>query len=892
MKIGEYEQMMAYLTRPEPQSTTNINRENFYAGSSLEQYGSKIKNLYLKGTSTPKINEALKFEKDRSTTIDEFIKSMKSGKAPIKITVDELSKRPDIKGTNITGKPGERRTELSKWVKNFEKENGRLPSMQEAREKFDYSLVKKTGQTGEIKYLPSSEARSMGGLKPGQEDIIKLSKDPKVRNMFRTGEVNAKQIINHVKNILEKPDMSDDVAGGKLHALAEFFSGKKELEGIKPTFIENAKSISTNFPFKARIRDLREREIGKSVGEQSIKSDKSAIRRQDVYKDLGVSKVGSIDEPAGVTSSVKKGSTPYGVFAQIINKDLNSSDKMRFDSLKSNYEGKVKDAIEDARIKGIDPKQDKAVKKAVNEFNAVVTKYEKMFNKTTRPGDKKLNLLRISLDDPSKTVSRYNQLPDSYKSAFDNVYKNNGYSFKVPKDIKTIPEIKNDVIANPQKFAKNLGRPNAPRLYADVLPGFGNLMESISEDFKQGKYGKGSFKTLGALSIPVAGYFAQEEFRRGEPVLDIATSAVTGLKPTEAFARKFVPEEKGGYSDKERLARDQLKLLENIPTSSLDMSPLLYMSQKDPEYTGSPAGYIDFLKSKEEGIKSLATEAEKRFQEQVMQPFFQKKAMERGNLIEGIKSLIPNYGPVDPNMKLAFQSGGRVGFADGPEDPSKRKFMKIMGGLTSLPILGKFIKPAAKVAPAALEAAKGMPDWFSGLVSKVIETGTDITQQFAKQKGEQVFVKQLGEAEGVKVTKNLETGSVRVDYDSPTNMGEQSVSFTYRPGTKTEKGENLPAQFEAVEAEPRGIRSGPDDYDIEFDGENIVEDAGELMSDTSSLKQFATGKLDDADLKLRQQKVKKVESINNDQMEQAEYLETKYGAGDPDAYKQFPDDDL
>jgi hypothetical protein len=85
---------------------------------------------------------------------------------------------------------------------------------------------------------------------------------------------------------------------------------------------------------------------------------------------------------------------------------------------------------------------------------------------------------------------------------------------------------------------------------------------------------------------------------------------------------------------------------------------------------------------------------------------------------------------------------------------------------------------------------------------------------------------------------------------------------------------------------------GPDDYDIEFDGENIVEDAGELMSDTSSLKQFATGKLDDADLKLRQQKVKKVESINNDQMEQAEYLETKYGAGDPDAYKKFPDDDL
>lgn len=47
---------------------------------------------------------------------------------------------------------------------------------------------------------------------------------------------------------------------------------------------------------------------------------------------------------------------------------------------------------------------------------------------------------------------------------------------------------------------------------------------------------------------------------------------------------------------------------------------------------------------------------------------------------EGIKTL-----------KESFAVGGRVGFADGPEDPSKRKFMKIMGGLASLPIVGRFL---------------------------------------------------------------------------------------------------------------------------------------------------------------------------------------------------------
>ena len=34
-------------------------------------------------------------------------------------------------------------------------------------------------------------------------------------------------------------------------------------------------------------------------------------------------------------------------------------------------------------------------------------------------------------------------------------------------------------------------------------------------------------------------------------------------------------------------------------------------------------------------------------------------------------------------MRESAAYGGRMGFADGPEDPDKRKFMKIMGGLAS-----------------------------------------------------------------------------------------------------------------------------------------------------------------------------------------------------------------
>ena len=696
-------------------------RENFYAGSSLEQFGSKIKDLHLKGTSSPKINELLGFEKDRSSTIDSFIQSMKEGKSPIKITADELSKRPNIKGTNISGKPGQRKEDLKKYVENYKNKNKKLPSVSELRKAgFDYySTVIPAIDSGEIKVASSTEALSVAQSAKGKKDILTLSKDPEIRKIFRDGKFDTVKTINRVKKVLGDADMSDDIAGGKIHSLAKYFSGELKMEGIKPVFKKTANLIEEKFPYKRDLRDIRELQIGESVGEPSIKGTKGLIREADVYKDLGITKTAAIDEVGSVAGSVKQGSTPYGNFAQIVNKDLNSQDKRRYDSIKSRNEAEVKAAIENARANGIDPKDSKEVKKAVNKYNANAVKYERLFNRGTRSGDKKFNLFKISLDEPSKTISRYNNLPESFQNAFDDVYKNSGYSFKVPRNVKTIQEIKDDVVTNPNKFAKNVGRAKAPRLYAEFVPGFGDLMEGIGEDFKQGKYGKAGFKSLGALSIPVVGYFAQDEFRKGEPILDIASSAITGIKPIQSLAKSFVPEEAGGFSDKEKLARAQLKLLENIPTSSLDMSPVLSLSQKDPDYTGSPAGYIDYLKSKKEGIESIALPAEKRFQEQIIEPFLKKKALERGSFMQNIKSLIPNVGPIDPNMQLAFQTGGRVGYADGPDDPSKRKFIKVAAGLASLPVVGKFFKPAAKVAPAVVESAKGIPDFIFDLVAKV-----------------------------------------------------------------------------------------------------------------------------------------------------------------------------
>jgi len=181
--------MMAYLTRPEAPKEQYSDRANFYAGSSLEEFGSQIKNLYLKGTSAPKINEILKFEKDRSTTIDEFIKSMKRGDAPIKITADELSKRPDLLGTNITGTPAKRQQDLKSYSDNFINKNKRLPSTAELENAgFDFYTVKKGVESGDINVLPAGESVSIAKSAKGKQDILELSKDPEIRNIFKTGQ--------------------------------------------------------------------------------------------------------------------------------------------------------------------------------------------------------------------------------------------------------------------------------------------------------------------------------------------------------------------------------------------------------------------------------------------------------------------------------------------------------------------------------------------------------------------------------------------------------------------------------------------------------------------------------------------------------------------------------
>ena len=201
---------------------------------------------------------------------------------------------------------------------------------------------------------------------------------------------------------------------------------------------------------------------------------------------------------------------------------------------------------------------------------------------------------------------------------------------------------------------------------------------------------------------------------------------------------------------------------------------------------------------------------------------------------------------------------------------------------------GRVAKVAEKVA-VKTPPVTGKPEWFDALVNKVILEGDDVTKQFSTVEREIVHSKKLNENETVTVYQDLNDGSIRVDYDSPTNMGQGTVTMEYKPGVadETTGGAKPRDTFQTVEPEPQ-YTGYPGDTDIEMLGESGGPGIDYLESDVSNLKEFATGtKLSKEELEKRAKRVDLTTKVTEDQYEAAEFLGGKYGDG-PDP--EFPDD--
>jgi hypothetical protein len=193
-----------------------------------------------------------------------------------------------------------------------------------------------------------------------------------------------------------------------------------------------------------------------------------------------------------------------------------------------------------------------------------------------------------------------------------------------------------------------------------------------------------------------------------------------------------------------------------------------------------------------------------------------------------------------------FSTGGRAGFKKG-SDMTRRTFMKILGGVMSIPILGKFLKPlktakgVSKVPVIMTDNVPGKPEWFDALVNKVILEGDDVTKKFATQERQIVHSKDLGDGTAVRVTQDMDQGAVRVEYQSEANVFGDDVLMQYKKSLPDEGAPNPAAQFDVAESGPVSRQVGPDDAELDIDevGGSSIRD---LDSDVSKLKEYATGK--------------------------------------------------
>ena len=121
--------------------------------------------------------------------------------------------------------------------------------------------------------------------------------------------------------------------------------------------------------------------------------------------------------------------------------------------------------------------------------------------------------------------------------------------------------------------------------------------------------------------------------------------------------------------------------------------------------------------------------------------------------------------------------GGRIGYKDGPDQPGRRKFMKVAAGIASLiPGLSMIGKGAKVAAPVVAKATELTGPALAKIVETVMSAGKFISLKGRKVK-EMVTKKKLGKVE---VEEDIADGSYIIKKDGK--------EIYYKPGRMDESG--------------------------------------------------------------------------------------------------------
>ena len=352
------------------------------------------------------------------------------------------------------------------------------------------------------------------------------------------------------------------------------------------------------------------------------------------------------------------------------------------------------------------------------KIDATEKEIDKIKNSKMPAAKKKIELAKLD----NKLVDYAGQ-SDGYKVVTLSDGTDYGGSFRKlqsidPMDIfpgKTEVEIRDFIKnADPNNFDDQLKirlfKENAPKLKAALLPGLEELVEGIKnipDDIAKKRYFKLGVKALGPLGAYIGISDTYKALKDGKPVAEAleygligtdligSTKDLMALSPEGKEARSVVKQEEM----REQITDDFSSLDTDFDTPNVKSD----MSRQEAERKWENAKKVREMENaaRDKQIAETRAMAVGDFTDLITGQRFQPQSM--------------------PEQMMAV--GGRVGYADGPDDPSKRKFIKLGAGLMSLPIIGKYLKFAAPVAEKTTEiirrGADGIPDFILDLIAKV-----------------------------------------------------------------------------------------------------------------------------------------------------------------------------
>jgi hypothetical protein len=191
-----------------------------------------------------------------------------------------------------------------------------------------------------------------------------------------------------------------------------------------------------------------------------------------------------------------------------------------------------------------------------------------------------------------------------------------------------------------------------------------------------------------------------------------------------------------------------------------------------------------------------------------------------------------------PDTEEEKADGGRIGLKDGM---NRRTFMKIMGGLATLPVLGKYFTGAKKAAPIvaekAVEVAQAAPKYFYDLVAKIKMFGDDITGSAERTTSKKYKNYTLEEdmTSGDITVKKTKEGVVG---DMEGTMSEEYMVLKKGQADETTKGRLPPDDYEEITIKPDAEGKMKD---IEDGIESVDEIIEEVSKKSPPIKKAAGG---------------------------------------------------